>query len=227
MGRKSSPEEVSQQIVTAFPEGTGALFYHLWVNVVSLHINWKNYRSLFGTSPERIDVLNKTAASFFSLLDDILRHHVILTISKLTDPPETGKKENASLARLLQVLQPHLEQDLACGLNERISQLKAHCEPLRHLRNRKLAHSDLSTALKYHPEPLPGISRQFIEDALELIRDIMNTLENRFRDSTTYYQNPITYDDAESLIFQLQSALAHEECRRAFLRRKPMPIQDA
>ncbi len=101
MKRYQTSDEVQEETLTVFPEETGELFHELWTNVAHLHLNWKNYRSLFGTSPERIELLNWAASSFFGLLDGILRHDVVLAIARLTDPPQSAGKDNASLARLM------------------------------------------------------------------------------------------------------------------------------
>ena len=84
MGRSQDADQVENEFLTKFPEGTGRLAYELWTDLAQLHLNWKNYRSLFGTSPERIDLLNWAASTFFGLLDTILLHDIILAIARLT-----------------------------------------------------------------------------------------------------------------------------------------------
>jgi len=214
MKRNQTSEEVREEILTIFPEGTGELFYKLWNSVAHLHLNWKNYRSLFGTSPDRVELLNWVASSFFGLLDGILRHNIVLTIARLTDPPRSAGKDNASLARLVDMLTPFTEPVLVDELRSELEDLQAHCEPLRQIRNRLLAHDDLATALQYHPDPLPGISRAYIEGILEKIRKLLGDIEEHFRGSRTSHQYVISSNDGESLIFALESAREHEKCRR-------------
>jgi len=214
MKRHQTSDEVREEILTVFPEGTGELFHELWTNVAHLHLNWKNYRSLFGTSPERIELLDWTASSFFGLLDGILRHDVVLAIARLTDPPRSAGKDNASLARLIDMLTPFIDAALVDELRSELKDLQAYCEPVRQLRNRLLAHDDLATALQYHPDPLPGISRAYIEGVLEKLRKLLGDIEEHFRGSRTSHQYVISSNDGESLIFALESAREHEKCRQ-------------
>lgn len=214
MKRYKASDEVREEILTVFPEGTGELFYELLTNVAHLHLNWKNYRSLFDTSPERIELLNWVASSFFGLLDGILRHDVVLAIARLTDPPKSAGKDNASLARLIDMLKPFIDVALFNELQLKLKDLQIYCEPIRQLRNRLLAHDDLATALQYHADPLHGISRAYIEGILERIRELCGDIEERFRGSRTSHQYVFSSNDGESLIFALESALEHEKCRQ-------------
>jgi hypothetical protein len=214
MKRHQTSDEVREEILTSFPGGTGELFHKLWISVSHLHLNWKNYRSLFGTSPERVELLNWAASSFFGLLDGILRHNVVLAIARLTDPPRSAGKDNASLAHLVDMLTPFIDAAFIDELRSELEGLQAYCEPIRQLRNRLLAHDDLATALKYHPDPLPGISRAYIEEALEKIRRLLGDIEEHFRGSRTSHQYIISSNDGESLISALESAREHERCRQ-------------
>ena len=214
MKRHSTPDEFRENILSVFPEGTGDLFHNLWTNVAHLHLNWKNYRFLFGTSPERIELLKWAASSFFGLLDGILRHNVMLAIARLMDPPQSAGKDNASLARLIDRLKPSIDTVLFDELRSELKDLKALCEPLLQIRNRLLAHSDLATTLQYHSDPLPGISRAYIEEVLGKIQKLLGEIEEHFRGSRTSHQYVISSNGGESLIFALESAREHEKCRQ-------------
>lgn len=216
MKRYTTPNEIREKILTAFPEETGELFYELWINVAHLHLNWKNYRSLFGVSPDRIDLLKWVASTFFGLLDGILLHDLVLAIARLTDPPWTAGKDNASFGLLLEMLTPHIDPRLTDELRSELDDLQAHCEPIRQTRNRLLAHDDLATALRHHPNPLPGISRAYIEEILERVRNLLGNIEEHFLGLPTSHERILLgkHDDAESLVIALQSAREHEKCRR-------------
>jgi hypothetical protein len=78
-----------------------------------LHGRWIIYRQLFGTNKERVELLNKSAGTFFNVLQDVLLHDVQLSLSKLGDPAGSGSRENMTLEALHQVLQTSGEN--ACG----------------------------------------------------------------------------------------------------------------
>jgi len=212
MERYLSADEVKKKILAVLPGKVGELYYELWNNITTLHLNWQNYRILFGTSPERIDLLNWAAGSFFGMLDDILRHEVFMHIARLADPARSMGRDNASLERMVRELSANGEETFITGLGTKIQDLQAYCSPIRQLRNRTLAHGDLATALRYHPDPLPGISRAYIEGALQKIRDIMNDMELKYFNSTVFYEDVIAQDDANALIYTLERAKEHERC---------------
>lgn len=208
------------EFIASFPSGTGELAHELWRIIANLHLNWKNYRALFGTSPERIEVLNWAASSFFRLLDGILRHNVMLAIARLTDPAKSRGHDNTSIEKLIELLKPSADPEFLKVWNQKLAALKTYREPLRKIRNRLLAHDDLATSLRYHAEPLPGISRAYIEGALEQIRDLFGDIEEKFRGSRTHHEVVISHDDAESLIYVLENARKQEEQRKRDLRQK-------
>ncbi|MCK4394263.1 hypothetical protein KAX17_15290 [Candidatus Bipolaricaulota bacterium] len=217
MARNLSIEEIRAEFLADFPTDTGQLAFILWNNIASLHLNWKNYRILFGTSLERVELLNHTAAAFFALLERVLRHEVVMSITRLTDPPASdraGERTNASLQRLIKDLKPYVDSEFHDELDQAAKELRNHCKPIRDLRDKLLAHSDLATALEYHSKPLPGLSRAYMEDTLERIRNLMGKIEERFRGSATQHQHVISARDAESLVDALEQARKYEQVKR-------------
>jgi hypothetical protein len=51
-----------------------------------------------------VDPLNRIAPGFFAFVQELLAHNIILSIARLTDKPEIGGRENATLSRLVQEL---------------------------------------------------------------------------------------------------------------------------
>ena len=209
--RNQSAEEVKAEIIRVFPEGTGELFYELWSDVAHLHLDWQNYGSLYGTSPERIDLLNWAAPLFFALLDGILFHDIILAIARITDPATTGKFQNASIENSLKKLETHLDSSLARQFREGFADLSNHCKSVRDYRDKIIAHNDLDIALRYRADPLPGISRANIESTLEKIQKIMGDIEKHFRGTRTSYTHIFTSNDGETLIHVLENAREHKK----------------
>ncbi|MBI4492695.1 MAG: hypothetical protein HY690_07900 [Chloroflexi bacterium] len=207
------PNEVEADFVAKFPPDAGHLAHELWRDLAHLHYNWKNYRALYGSSPETIELLNSTASTFFALLDGILFHDIVLAIARLQDPPRSVGRDNASLARLVALLERHVEPSLYTAWSDQLRAIQTYCEPLRTIRNRIVAHSDLEMALVYHDEPPQGLSRAWIEGALKQLRDLNGAIERHFRGSSTSHEHVISQFNAEALIFALKAACEHERCR--------------
>ena len=211
MSKDYSPENVLIRYKSAFPNGIGDLFYNLFNQVSALHVDWKNYRSLYGTSPERIALLNSSASSFFQHLERIMRHHIVMTIARLTDKAKIGNNENASLRKLLEMIQPHIDTNFFIELKTTLKNIESSCGKARALRNKILAHSDFANALHYISEPIQGISRAEIESMLAQIRLFMNKVELHFARSEVAYEHIMTNANAEQLLLVLKKA---DELRR-------------
>ncbi|WP_407690639.1 AbiU2 domain-containing protein [Rhodocyclus tenuis] len=65
----------------------GKVYSALWQEVAWINKKWNQYVELFGTSPERIELLNRAAPSFFRTFQDSLLDDVLLHLARLTDPP--------------------------------------------------------------------------------------------------------------------------------------------
>jgi hypothetical protein len=218
--RYSAPEEARQQTLDAFPPGTGELVYEISRSVSILHMNWKDYRTLYGTSPERIELLNWAASTFFGLLDSILFNNIVLAIARLTDRAQTGSYTNASLERLVEALEPDLDAAMVDSLHKKLDKLTTFCKPIRERRNKALAHADLDTTLDYRSDPLPGISRADIEEALKQIRAFLNVIHVHFRKSAVGYEYVSFPFGGEDLIFHLENAQKYRENQDQEFRKK-------
>jgi len=194
------------------PQSIRPLYDELCTEVVWLHARWKIYRQLFAESPKRIELLNECASTLFFVIKDLLIGEVQVTLSKLTDPASTGKKENLSLERLQAEIDALGDQALATHTQAILADLQKACAPFRVWRNKRLAHLDLSTALKSTPDPLPGISRQMIEDALHLVREHLNAIPRHFDDSEVAYEHFIMQtSDGDGLVSVLKAGMRYEE----------------
>jgi AbiU2 len=204
--RYRSSAEVKAEFVASLPPRTGELAYELSRSITFLHLKWKLFRALYGTSRERIDLLNRTAPAFFAYLDQIMFHDVVLAITRLTDPPGTGKRKNACLARLIMLLAPHVGAAELAGWRSELSLLNAAVQPLREARNRYLAHDDLPSALNHHPRSMPGASRAQVETMLQRIRGLFESIEEKFCGSHTPHEF-VDAQGGEQLIASLERAV--------------------
>ncbi len=149
-----TPGEAKATNIAEMGEPLGELYSALWQAIATVHIYWKEYVELFGSKPERIDLLNRAAPAFFHMLQEELWELSLLGISRLTDPPKTGRAGRQNLT--IQAL-PALISDAA--LKAQVTQLVADAVMetafCRDWRNRRIAHNDLLLALQ---QPSPAIT---------------------------------------------------------------------
>jgi hypothetical protein len=91
-------EEAKKANIEKMGEPLGTLFSALWQEVAMLHVRWREYVALFGTKPERIDLLNREAPHFFRMLQDELWESTLLSLARLTDPSNSqGNRDRSNL----------------------------------------------------------------------------------------------------------------------------------
>jgi len=187
------------------------VYDQLRTEITWLHGRWIIYRQLYGTSEKRIDLLNESAAAFFYIVQDVLLGEIQVSLSKLTDPARTGAHENLSLELLQSRLETVGDTGLAGKTRVTLGVLRSRCAAFRTWRNKKLAHLDLLTSMQATADPLPGISRQMVEDALKLVRDFMNEIEKHYNDAEFGYEHFSMQSDGEALVAILRYGLRYEE----------------
>ena len=193
------------------PSPIAEVYEALKTEVTWLHGRWIVYRQLFAESERRIELLNECASAFFYIVQDVLLGEVQVSLSKLTDPASTGKLDNLSLEQLQKRLESHGDQSVAAQTRLILNGLQVKCQPFRAWRNKQLAHLDLTTSMKSSSSPLPGISRQMIEEALSLVRDFTNKIEAHYNDSEMGYEHFIMSSDGDALLSVLRYGLRYEE----------------
>lgn len=194
-----------------FPTAIRELWSGLKSEVIWVHGRWIMYRQLYGTSAQRVDVLNRSASTFFNVLQKVLLQDVQLSLSKLGDPAGSGSRTNMTLDALIKALEDLKETEVVSKAKPLVEAYDAACEKLRCRRNKSIAHFDLKTMLASKVTPLTGPSRAEIEGALRALREAMNCIELRYIDSQTAYEHFIMSHDGDHLISTLMQGLRYRE----------------
>jgi hypothetical protein len=211
MPTSRTAEEVKVHHIEVMGEDLGSLYHALWNELAVLHSKWDEYLVIFGTKPSRVDLVNRAASYFFSVVQESLWEGTLLHIARLSDPARTGRKSNLSVMAL-----PDLIEDTS--LKEDICKLIAVAEGqvtfCRDWRNRRLAHRDLHLALQQGAAPLEKASRAQVKAALLALSDIMNAISVHYMDSTTMYEGLGNHEGAEALIYVIDDGLRVKEERK-------------
>jgi hypothetical protein len=193
-------------------EETRLVFDQIKRELTVIHYRWTLYLQIFGTNPDRINIANRTASNVFAELQWLLIDYMVLALSKLTDPASMRRIGNLSFAYLIDSIRSQGASELASELEGMLKELCGKCEEFRQIRNKRIAHNDLVVALDDGTSPLPGVSREQVEQVLESARAIANKVELFFRESQTIYQDviiPLT-NDGRALLIWLQKGLAYK-----------------
>ena len=221
MGYHKSAEEIEKEYLQAFGEDIGQICYALNNEVTWLHVKWLEYKKLYANSKKRIDLLNSTAAFFFGLIQDILWKDILLHIARLADKPKQGNYANLTILCLSNIT---FDKCHGSKLDVLIEDAKKQSCFARTLRNKLIAHKDLSEATDKKADPLPDVSRQNVENILRCFRDIMNQLHISYFGAETCYEHFLTIMDADMLVDHLATSKKAEERRIQRIKDgKPLP----
>ena len=201
--------------VNTMPEPLKSHWEALDEEIIWLHGRWKIYRQLFGTSPERVEVLNESAGAFFYIIQIVLLNDVELTLSKLADPAKTAGRQNLTLQSLVKDVSQLDDATLCKELQGMLVDYRQLCDKVIHRRNKQLAHFDLATLMAAKSTPIPGPSRQEIEDALLALRVFMNALQRKFTDAETAFGEFVLTTDGNLLLSVLKQGLRYQELAAA------------
>src|SRR6266404_1048523 len=147
-------------------------------DVCQLHRKWGMFCRLFASGENIVELLNTSAAGFFRTLEDLLADDILLSISRLADPKQSFGKDNLTLERLVHSIDSTKHAQLKREIERRFSNARDKCAFAKDQRNKRIAHSDLSTKLQVNSLPSP--TKTNIEEALESIRRVMNSVELYF-----------------------------------------------
>lgn len=212
MAEEKTAEQVKAERIEKLGPKLGPVFHALSDDVAWLQVKWAQYRELFGTSPERIELLNSAAGLFFRILQDTLWEDALLNLARLTDPPEIRGKHNLTIRAL-----PELCDDPALRLtvSQLVDEALAATAFARDWRNRHIGHRDLLLALESAAKPLSPASRADVSAALSAIHRVFNELTERLFDSTLADDVITPATGAEALLYVIRDGLEANDARRA------------
>ena len=197
MTQQKSEDEVQVSYVESMGDNLGSIFFLLYKEVVWVHAKWKEYRELFGTDSERIQLLNRNANFFFKIVQDGLWEDVLLHIARLTDSPKSMGKSNLTLQLLPNLIE---YQDLRTRVEALLNICLEKTQFAKEHRHKRLAHKDLLHTQEPEAAPLSGISRAHVEEMLSSIRNLMNEIDGHYRDTTVAYDYFVANTGARRLI---------------------------
>jgi AbiU2 len=199
-------EGIRSEYVRAMGADIGRLCHEVRDDLEWLRHKWSEFQQLFDKGQERIELLNKVASNFFYFLNKLLFEDAMLHLCRLTDPAETMGHANLTLMRLAESIP---DQDFRAHVGKDADEVRRKCEFARKWRDKRLAHTDLTSFRNEHASPLPSVTSKNIEDALQSMRAMLDSVEQ-------HYGLPpsLSFPDpwgARSLVHYLEEAIRARE----------------
>jgi hypothetical protein len=149
MGTSLNSDEVEKKYVESMGPDLGPVYNRLQAECTLLNSTWQQFIELFATNEERLEVFKWSAEYFFHVVHDIFLESTLLKLSRITDPPWTGTKQNVALTLLPSLFDEVLRPEIETAL-QRVNNSTAFA---RDWRNRHIAHQDFS--LTFSDSALP------------------------------------------------------------------------
>ncbi len=159
----------------------------IYSEVSVLTFNWMTFKELFSSSQERLDLLQQCARSFFRVYREVLLDEILLSFSRLTDPPKSVKGARVSLRRLLLHIS-NVDKGFLRKWTDSVSEIDQACSLFRVYRNNQLAHVNLQTVLNSDLHPLPDITVDQIDNALKLIQQSITQFSENVLNESYLFQ---------------------------------------
>lgn len=190
----------------------GPVCYELWNQCVWIHWRWDKFLTLYGTSPESVDILNRAAPAFFADLQGLLWEEVLLRLARLTDAKVTGGQWANLTVRLLPDLVPLA---MVADVRALVDVAVQNAEFAKSWRNQRIAHLDRALALNDSTaRPLPPATRKHVEDALGAVAAVLNYIQSHSGMAETIFDSPLAAGSAEALLRVLRDGLDARDARR-------------
>lgn len=163
-------EEATQARIDALGPEFGPLFRHVETDLYSLRNLWRMYVAFFGTSNERVELLNASSGPTAFVLEQTLFQSALLSLCRMTDPPsgQKGRSTNTTIKRFPHFLKDHSK---LASLEQLIYDAGTETSFARSWRNKKIAHSDYD--VRQHKAELDTASRRDVSNAIDAIAAVI------------------------------------------------------
>ena len=201
-------DDLHEAFRSIFGEEDGKYFDELFAEVGFALANWTMLEFIHELSDEESRAFQRSGPGFFAMAQTSMFYDVIMTICRLTDPVQSGrKKANTNLSiQYLKVLGQ--EGDWPEHLTRLIGEATNSAKPIRRFRDKHLAHRDLQSlrsGKRY------SVTAGQCGEALEKIMLVLNELCRTYGGAEFAFANRLHVDEMKGLTTVLKRGLAAKE----------------
>jgi hypothetical protein len=187
----------------------------LKIQLVSLHSRWHEYKTLFGHSKERVELLNQCAGGFFHAVQFALLQQIELSIVRLLDPAgQRNGNMNMTFPRLVQLTEVVFQLNQTIHLNGKLQHAHDCSKRLKSRRNKAVAHLDVDAIRKEDQSVLEWPRIEEVDNSLNALAGLANAYEQLAGLPIMIYDATDIRDGSEDLVGHLDSSLRLKELVR-------------
>jgi hypothetical protein len=213
LSRRQSYEEVRDEDFNVMGAELGPIFTQLRQEVAWIQVLWHEYLELYGTSPQRLELLNESGKLFFLIVQKSMWNDILLRICRITDRASMRSRENLTLLRLPELV-VSLDSEIVAEITNLVAKAEAASVFAREWRNKKIAHADLEVSLGQAVTPLPEASRNHVSTAITALHEVLNSVSLAFRMGAMHPEPIIGADGALSVLYVIRDGLEADRALR-------------
>ena len=201
-------DELKRDYQEKLGEKFGAIFNGVSYDWANGLVRLNEYRALFG-DPANIEFINTFSGPFMLDVQQVFWRDLLLHITRLTDPGESGGKQNITVRRLqdfrddleLRARFPDVCDDPE--LRTRVESLAAtaakSAESARDWRNRRISHSDLNLEIDPDAESLDPTTLASVQSVLDAVHAALDAISSAFMG--VHISNRVTTSEPRATAF--------------------------
>ena len=183
MSQDKSAEQIKNQHLEQMGVELGTIFNFLYNEVLTINYKWTEYIEVYGTNEERLKLLNKTAPTYFAVVQKVLFENIVLNIARITDPIQSMGKKNLTIKAIPQFI---TDDNLKARILKCIDEIDNESSFCRDWRNRLITHSDYSLLMNEKAQPLEPANRTKIDSIIKLLYEFINELYDKYFNTRIY-----------------------------------------
>lgn len=208
---KKQADDIKSEMIDRMGHDFGTLYYHLYNETAWLTMKWLEYKELYGTKESRIELMNKTAPTFFYIIEETLWNNILLGITRLTDPEKSMGRRNITVRSLSNHIH---DLKLKQIIDDEVNGLIVKSEFCKDWRNRSIAHFDYELNINQQSaKPLEPASRKKLQEAIDGIHSIIKKVHFKYLDSNLMLEMISGYNGSVSLLMHLKDGLRFSELK--------------
>ncbi|MBY5959438.1 hypothetical protein KUV50_14905 [Membranicola marinus] len=201
--------EIKAKMVNKLGQEFGTLFYSLHNEIIRLTYQWLEFKELYGVKESRILLMNEAAPFFFYTIQRVLWNHLLIGVTRITDPKKSVGKRNITLRAVEDFIEDKSFQ------SEFASAIKELCEAskfCRDWRNKKIVHIDYDLSMKKPGvKPLEKATREKFGIVIEKIQSLYNKVHQEYFDSSIAFYLMNSSPGAKAMLHRIEDGMEYEK----------------
>jgi AbiU2 len=206
MDASSVNEDVLKKNKELLGDDFGEYFTFIYNDIYYLIYKWQEYNELFNTK-KRVDVLNESTSSIFSLFQNVLITNIVLSICRLTDPIKQNRTSTLHLS-IYKLPEYITDMEFKTEIYRLCSEIRKKVKEIRLTRDNYIAHSDLNKIINRN---VSIIEYKNLDHVIDLLYQLMKSFYAIYFNSDLQKETITSLKGAHTLVNIIDCGLKYRK----------------